>query len=105
MSVARRACPTGSGQFSELAARVTTPSGERDELEIENPAVGRPLGAVPRCGAEDVELAVTRARGAQERSARDSSRRCARTSTTRARRELGCYAGVGHADNVYGPAS
>jgi succinate-semialdehyde dehydrogenase/glutarate-semialdehyde dehydrogenase len=66
MSVATRARSTGSGRFSELAARVTTAPGERDGLDIENPAVARPLGTVPRCTAEDVELAVTRARAAQE---------------------------------------
>lgn len=63
--------PTGSKlvdarRLTELAARVTTGGGEREELEIENPATGRLLGTVPRCTAEDVELAVLRARMAQE---------------------------------------
>jgi succinate-semialdehyde dehydrogenase / glutarate-semialdehyde dehydrogenase len=62
--------PTGSKRvesprLAELAARVTTTGGEREELEIENPAAGTPLGTVPRCTAEDVELAVQRARVAQ----------------------------------------
>jgi succinate-semialdehyde dehydrogenase/glutarate-semialdehyde dehydrogenase len=70
MSVATRARSIGSGRFSGLSARVTTAPGERDELEIENPATGRPLGTVPRCTAEDVELAVTRGRAAQEAWAR-----------------------------------
>jgi succinate-semialdehyde dehydrogenase/glutarate-semialdehyde dehydrogenase len=52
-------------RLSRLARRVTT-GGEREPIEIENPAAGRPLGTVPRCEAEDVELAVQRARRAQE---------------------------------------
>jgi succinate-semialdehyde dehydrogenase/glutarate-semialdehyde dehydrogenase len=66
MSVAERPRTGGSGRFSELAARVTVvPGAEREDLEIENPAVGERLGCVPRCTAEDVELAVQRARKAQ----------------------------------------
>ena len=66
MSLTTAPRASGSGRFAELAARVTTLRGaERDELEIENPTVGRPLGTVPRCSAEDVELAATRARAAQ----------------------------------------
>jgi succinate-semialdehyde dehydrogenase / glutarate-semialdehyde dehydrogenase len=66
MSIAERPRAPGAARFSELAARVTTvPDADRDELEIENPAVGRLLGTVPRCTAEDVELAVQRARLAQ----------------------------------------
>lgn len=66
MSVATRPRVSGSGRFSELAARVTVvPGAEREDLEIENPAVGGRLGSVPRCTAEDVELAVQRARVAQ----------------------------------------
>jgi succinate-semialdehyde dehydrogenase/glutarate-semialdehyde dehydrogenase len=73
MSVATRprVSGSGSGRFSELAARVTVvPGAEREDLEIENPAVGRVLGVVPRCTAEDVELAVQRAREAQTSWAR-----------------------------------
>jgi succinate-semialdehyde dehydrogenase/glutarate-semialdehyde dehydrogenase len=67
--------PTGSklldaARLAELAARVTTTGGRREDLEVENPAVGRPLGIVPRCTADDVELAVKRARTAQEGWAR-----------------------------------
>ena len=66
MSVATRPRASGSGRFAELAERVTTaPGADRDELEIENPASGQTLGTVPRCTAEDVELAVQRARDAQ----------------------------------------
>jgi succinate-semialdehyde dehydrogenase/glutarate-semialdehyde dehydrogenase len=62
--------PTGSDRIDtarlrELAARVTTTGAQREELEIENPATGRLLAGVPRCTAEDVELAVERARAAQ----------------------------------------
>jgi succinate-semialdehyde dehydrogenase / glutarate-semialdehyde dehydrogenase len=72
MSVATRARSTGSDRFSGLSARVTTAPGERDELEIEDPATGRALGTVPRCTAEDAQLAVTRGRAAQEAWARIS---------------------------------
>jgi len=63
--------PTGStrvntARLGALAARVSTAGGEREQLEIENPATGRLLGTVPRCTSEDVELAVARARMAQE---------------------------------------
>jgi succinate-semialdehyde dehydrogenase/glutarate-semialdehyde dehydrogenase len=64
--------PTGSDRIDaarlrELAGRVTTAGGgEREPLEIENPATGRALGTVPRCTTEDVELAVERARTAQD---------------------------------------
>lgn len=51
--------------LAELAARVTTAGGEREPLEIENPATGRLLATVPRCTAEDIELAIQRARAAQ----------------------------------------
>ena len=72
MSVAARRRASGSKRYTELAARVTTaPGPERDELEIENPATGRPLGTVPRCTAEDAQLAVTRGRAAQDAWARD----------------------------------
>jgi succinate-semialdehyde dehydrogenase/glutarate-semialdehyde dehydrogenase len=64
--------PTGSdrvtaGKLRELAARVTVGDGEREQLEVENPATAQTLATVPRCTGEDVELAVARAREAQER--------------------------------------
>lgn len=66
MSIAERPRTSGPGRFSELAGRVTAVAGaDRDELEIENPATGQVLGVVPRCTADDVELAVQRARKAQ----------------------------------------
>ncbi len=63
--------PTGSPRVSAadllaLAARVTTAAGARQPLEIENPATGQVLATTPRCTADDVELAVRRARTAQE---------------------------------------
>src|SRR3954470_24810118 len=70
-TTSRRAAPTGSrrieiSQVQALARRVTTGEGERETIEIERPATGELLGTVPRCTAEDVELAVQRARAAQE---------------------------------------
>src|SRR4051794_18804364 len=67
----RSAAPTGSrrietSQIQALAARVTTGEGERETIEVERPATGQLLGTVPRCTADDVELAVQRARAAQE---------------------------------------
>ena len=61
--------PTGSkrvdaARLAALAARVQT-LGEREEMEIENPVTGRPLGWVPRCTAEDVDAAARRARETQ----------------------------------------
>ncbi|HEX8647476.1 MAG TPA: succinic semialdehyde dehydrogenase [Thermoleophilaceae bacterium] len=61
--------PTGServdaSRLVALAARVET-LGPREEMEIENPVTGRPLGWVPRCTPEDVDAAVRRAREAQ----------------------------------------
>jgi succinate-semialdehyde dehydrogenase/glutarate-semialdehyde dehydrogenase len=63
--------PTGSkrvtaSHLAALASRVHT-VGEREELEIENPAIGRTLGYVPRCTPDDVDAAVRRAREAQAR--------------------------------------
>ena len=62
---------TGSERVSaaylaSLAARVRT-TGERERIEIENPARGATLATVPRCTAEDVDAAVERARAAQAR--------------------------------------
>jgi succinate-semialdehyde dehydrogenase/glutarate-semialdehyde dehydrogenase len=56
-----------AARLRELAARVTTVDGEHEQIEIENPARGQLLAAVPRCTGEDVELAVRRGRTAQER--------------------------------------
>ena len=65
------AAPTGSRriettQIQALAGLVTTGEGERETIEVERPATGQLLGTVPRCTADDVELAVQRARAAQE---------------------------------------
>ena len=69
---ARSAPATGSERvdatrLAALAGRVTTGVGDREPIEIENPATGRPLGTVPRCTTDDVALAVDRARPAQAR--------------------------------------
>jgi succinate-semialdehyde dehydrogenase / glutarate-semialdehyde dehydrogenase len=62
--------PTGSkrvdaARLDRLAGLVTTAGGERERIEVENPATGELLGTVPRCKAEDVAAAVERARAAQ----------------------------------------
>jgi succinate-semialdehyde dehydrogenase / glutarate-semialdehyde dehydrogenase len=58
--------------LAALAARVSAGDGEREPIEIENPATGRVLATVPRCTAEDIEAAVQRGRRVQA-SWRDSS--------------------------------
>jgi succinate-semialdehyde dehydrogenase/glutarate-semialdehyde dehydrogenase len=68
----RPAPPTGSkridaARLARLAGRVATTGGEREPIEIENPATGDLLATVPRCTAEDVEHAVATARDAQRR--------------------------------------
>jgi succinate-semialdehyde dehydrogenase/glutarate-semialdehyde dehydrogenase len=68
----RAPAPTGSERIDArriraLAGRVTTSADDHDVLEVEAPATGQLLGTVPKCTAEDVELAVMRAREAQAR--------------------------------------
>ena len=53
--------------LAALADRVSAGEGEREPIEIENPATGRTLATVPRCTAEDVDAAVARARVVQAR--------------------------------------
>jgi succinate-semialdehyde dehydrogenase/glutarate-semialdehyde dehydrogenase len=53
-------------QLEALAARVPSTAG-RDPMQIEQPFTGRPLGTVPRCGPDDVRVALERASEAQER--------------------------------------
>jgi succinate-semialdehyde dehydrogenase / glutarate-semialdehyde dehydrogenase len=48
-----------------LAALVSTGSGEREQIDIENPVTGETFARVPRCTTADVAAAVTRAREAQ----------------------------------------
>ena len=69
---ARTPPPTGSKRvttedLAALARRVTTTGGDREPIEVEKPATGEPLGSVPKCTPDDVELAVDRARAAQRR--------------------------------------
>jgi succinate-semialdehyde dehydrogenase/glutarate-semialdehyde dehydrogenase len=49
-----------SAQLERLAHRVVTP-GPREEMEVEQPFTGRPLGWVPKCKPEDMETATARA--------------------------------------------
>jgi succinate-semialdehyde dehydrogenase / glutarate-semialdehyde dehydrogenase len=69
--------PTGSPRVdaahpARLAERVTTTGGDRERIEIENPATARVLATVPRCRADDVAHAVERARAAQSQWRRSS---------------------------------
>lgn len=62
--------PTGSDRVDaavlrRLSERVTKGPGDREQIEVDKPASGDPLATVPRCEAEDVELAVSRGRKAQ----------------------------------------
>jgi succinate-semialdehyde dehydrogenase/glutarate-semialdehyde dehydrogenase len=68
----RATAPTGSPRVDLerlrlLAQRIPTTGGEREHMEVVNPANGALLATTPRCTAEDIELAVNRARAAQER--------------------------------------
>jgi succinate-semialdehyde dehydrogenase/glutarate-semialdehyde dehydrogenase len=68
----RGAPPTGSdridaARLSELARRIITTGGDREDIEIEKPTTGEVLATVPRCTDEDVDAAVERARAAQAR--------------------------------------
>jgi succinate-semialdehyde dehydrogenase/glutarate-semialdehyde dehydrogenase len=56
-----------SARLSALADRVTTAGGDRESIEVENPATGQLLGTVLRCTPEDVAFAVDSARSAQTR--------------------------------------
>jgi succinate-semialdehyde dehydrogenase/glutarate-semialdehyde dehydrogenase len=58
-------------QLEALASRVVSTAG-REEMEIQQPFTGAPLGWVPRCAPEDVEAAAERARAAQADWARTS---------------------------------
>ncbi|HEX4717531.1 MAG TPA: succinic semialdehyde dehydrogenase [Thermoleophilaceae bacterium] len=53
-----------------LADLVSAGAGEREPIEIENPATGKTFATVPRCTTEDVAAAVRRAREAQQAWAR-----------------------------------
>src|SRR5215213_3455355 len=54
-----------------LARRVKA-AGSREEMEVEQPFTGKPLGWVPKCTPEDVEAAVMRAREVHQRWRRTS---------------------------------
>jgi succinate-semialdehyde dehydrogenase/glutarate-semialdehyde dehydrogenase len=54
-------------RLQRLTGRIAVGKGEREDMEVENPATGQTLAVVPRCTADDLEQAVRRARAAQER--------------------------------------
>ncbi len=60
-----------AAQLEALSARVNSTAGN-DPMEITQPFTGKPLGSVPRCGPEDVGVAIERARAAQEQWRRTS---------------------------------
>src|SRR3712207_3928860 len=58
-------------QLERLAKRVAT-GGPREEMEVEQPFTGRPLGWVPKCKPEDMETATGRACAVQAEWAKTS---------------------------------
>src|SRR3954465_3409860 len=60
-----------AAQLEKLAARVAT-GGPRDEMEVEQPFTGRPLGWGPKCKPEDMQTATERACAVQAEWARTS---------------------------------
>ena len=58
-------------RIDALASRVVT-QGEREEMEVEQPFTGKPLGWVPKCDEDDVKAAAQRAREVQARWAQTS---------------------------------
>ena len=59
-------------QLERLAARVVT-SGPREEMEVEQPFTGKPLGWVPKCKPEDMQTATERACAVQSEWAKTDS--------------------------------
>jgi succinate-semialdehyde dehydrogenase/glutarate-semialdehyde dehydrogenase len=60
-----------AAQLEELSARVVT-GGPREDMEVEQPFTGAPLGWVPKCKPEDMETATERACAVQAEWARTS---------------------------------
>jgi succinate-semialdehyde dehydrogenase / glutarate-semialdehyde dehydrogenase len=60
-----------SSQLASLARRVAA-GGEREQLEVEQPFTGKPLGWVPKCKPEDMTTATERACAVQAEWARTS---------------------------------
>jgi succinate-semialdehyde dehydrogenase / glutarate-semialdehyde dehydrogenase len=54
-----------AAQLAALADRVHT-GGDRERLEVDQPFTGGPLGSVPKCTPEDVDLAFARSREVQK---------------------------------------
>jgi succinate-semialdehyde dehydrogenase/glutarate-semialdehyde dehydrogenase len=67
MSLSTIQKPVTSPKLAALARRIPQAGGEREPMEILNPATGKILATTPRCTVDDLELAVERARVAQER--------------------------------------
>jgi succinate-semialdehyde dehydrogenase/glutarate-semialdehyde dehydrogenase len=60
-----------AAQLERLAQRVAT-GGPREDMQIEQPFTGEPLGWVPKCKPEDMETATARACSVQAEWARTS---------------------------------
>src|SRR4051794_12837113 len=60
-----------AAQLEELAARVAT-GGPREDMQVEQPFSGQPLGWVPKCKPEDMQTATERACAVQAEWARTS---------------------------------
>src|SRR3954470_7121155 len=58
-------------QLEDLSRRVAT-GGPREEMEVEQPFTGKPLGWVPKCKPEDMTTATERACAVQAEWARTS---------------------------------
>ena len=59
------------------------PSTTGDVIEVVNPATEQVIGTVPAGGADDIDMAVTAARTAGERWARDHAGRARRPCSPR----------------------
>ena len=60
-----------AAQLERLARRVAT-GGPREDMEVEQPFTGKPLGWVPKCKPEDMQTATERACAVQAEWARTS---------------------------------
>jgi succinate-semialdehyde dehydrogenase/glutarate-semialdehyde dehydrogenase len=64
-AAALAASPVDAARLSGLADRVTLADGPTDEVEVDAPFVGEPIGTVPACDEADVAVALDRARAAE----------------------------------------
>src|SRR5688500_11947975 len=60
-----------TAMIEALAARIKA-DGEREQMEVEQPFTGKPLGWVPKCTPADVRAAIARAREVQKTWAKTS---------------------------------